>query len=169
MMEESEHDHDEGSETTESQPLRSSAGISDSGKMSPHVIEGIVKKGILSKRGRKKIFHPWVLRTIVLDNRNVLTYLDGKTLKGTVNLEGTTVSLVPPEKANGRQFAFEISSISNTRALQTTTLMLAASSLKEAEDWVEAIVSLTAKHVSSKGNVHYESLEVSIYQKYNFI
>jgi hypothetical protein len=121
---------------------------------------GIVKKGFLTKKGRKRIFRPWVLRTIVLDDRRVLSYYDGRTLKGTVLLEGTTTTLIPPEKADGKHYAFEITDISNKKALQTSNLILAASCEHEADEWVEAISSLAKKQPSSKANFQYESFEV---------
>jgi hypothetical protein len=134
---------------------------------------GIVKKGFLTKKGRKRIFRPWVLRTIILDDRNILSYYDGRTLKGTVLLEGTTTTLIPPDKADGKHYAFEITNISNKKALQTSNLILAASSEHEADEWVEAIFSLAKKQPSSKANFQYESFEVSygfcIFPLYSFI
>jgi hypothetical protein len=167
MMEESagqDHDHDDDdmSESTDNNGGNGENGkLSDSQKNPPLQAEGIVKKGILSKKGRKKIFRPWVLRTIVLDNRNILSYFDGRTLKGTVNLHGTTTTPLPPDKADGRSYAFEVSHISKHGALQGSSLILAASSAGEAEEWVNAINSLTRKHDTSTSTFQYESLEVS--------
>lgn len=160
-MEEISQEHDSES-TAEHQPLRSSGGKSDNLKGPISLAyEGIVKKGMLAKKGRKRIFRPWALRTIILDNRNILSYYDGRTLKGSLNLEGTNVTLIPPEKADGRSFAFEVSNISNTKTIQSNNLILAAGSQAEAEEWVDAIISLTRKHFSAKSTSQYESLEVS--------
>eukprot|EP01040_Poterioochromonas_malhamensis_P004815 gene4815-5169_t len=161
MMEESEHDgriSELPSEIrSESRAIRKS---SSTGKLSDYSnMGGIIKKGILSKRGRKKIFRPWVLRTIVLDDRNMLSYYDGRTLKGSFSLEGTSTAFVPPERADGRLFAFEITNIQHTGALQSNSLLLAAGSQPEAEEWIEAIISLMRKHVSMKVNIQYESFD----------
>ena len=124
--------------------------------------QGVVKKGILSKRGRKMIFRPWVLRTVILDDQNNLSYYDGNTLKGSVSLEGTTTTLVPTEKADGRKFAFEITNISQVGPLQTHSLLLAAGSQAEAEEWVDVISTTMRKnHFSSKTAFQYESFDVS--------
>jgi hypothetical protein len=126
--------------------------------------QGVVKKGILSKRGRKMLFRPWVLRTVILDDQNNLSYYDGNTLKGIVNLEGTTTTIVPTDKADGRKFAFEITNIAQVGPLQTHSLLLAAGSQAEAEEWVDVISTTMRKnHFSSKKTAfQYESFDVSI-------
>lgn len=163
MMEEIETMNDNSEHTADQSAVRGSGKLSDCSKgggPSLHY-EGIIKKGILNKKGRKKIFRPWVLRTIVLDDRHMLSYYDGTTLKGCINLIGTSTNLVPPEKADGRNFAFEITNISTTRTFQRNSLLLAASSQAEADEWVNAIISMMQKHDSAKVNFEYESFEVS--------
>jgi hypothetical protein len=98
-----------------------------------------VKKAILSKKGMGKLIRPWVLRTIVLDRNNKLLYYDGKQLKGELLLEGATARHIDSDMADGRPFAFEVSGLGGTKKHQNSSLILAASCINDANDWVEAL------------------------------
>ena len=98
-----------------------------------------LKKGILLKKGRNKIFRPWVLRTVVLESANRLLYFDGSKLRGEVHLDGTTINPVPKEQADGKPHAFEISNIATAKRTQLGSLLLAASSVQEASEWINAL------------------------------
>ena len=120
----------------------------------------IVKRGILSKRGRNKLYHPWTLRTIIVDDRANLYYYDGKALKGEIDLKGAIIQIVKADAAEGHQFAFEISNITSKNALQSASLILASSSKSEADEWVDVLSALARVTSSTKINFAYESFDV---------
>lgn len=121
----------------------------------------IIKGGILAKRGRGQFIKPWSLRTIIIDQNKQLFYYDREVLKGNVDLEGTTIRYLPPTEADGRENAFEIMNISNVKATQDRSLILAATSLKEAEEWVDVLMNSATVSSSSKiFMAEYESLQV---------
>lgn len=123
-------------------------------------LTSIVKKGILSKKSRSKYLSgPWVLRTVILDSANKLSYYDGKTLKGEINLAGTMVNHMTQDTADGRVFPFQITNISAVKRSQTTSLMLAAGSFQEADEWV-AILSKASAGSTSTGAAGYITFEV---------
>lgn len=105
---------------------------------------GYIKTGILLKKGMGKMMRPWALRTIVLFRGARLCYYDGnitnkENLKGDLSLVGASVHFVTPEKAEGRENAFQIINIPNVKSHQNNILLLSASSQDEAQDWVEAL------------------------------
>lgn len=106
---------------------------------SPSPSPSYIKKAILSKKGMGKLIRPWVLRTIVLDRSNKLSYYDGKQLKGELSLEGATARHIDSDLSDGRQFAFEVSGLGGTKKHQNNSLILAASCINEANDWVEVL------------------------------
>lgn len=64
----------------------------------------------LSKKGRGKGFsltRPWTIRTFKLKGQT-LEYWDRETMKGTVDLKGSATSIIPDAEADGREFAFAI-------------------------------------------------------------
>lgn len=120
----------------------------------------IVKKGILTKRSRSKYLSgPWTLRTFILDSNSTLSYYDGKTFKGEVALAGTSVNHVAQDAADGRTFPFQISNISSVKRTQGTTLLLAAGSFQEADDWVRCLAHAAAGSTST-GAAGYITFEV---------
>ena len=126
----------------------------------PRRTSRIIKKGILSKKGRSKFMSgPWALRTLVLDSDNKLSYYDGKTLKGEVILAGTMVNHVTQDVADGKAFPFQISNISQVKTSQSTSLLLAAGSFQEADDWVTCL-SKAAVGSTSTGAAGYITFEV---------
>lgn len=120
----------------------------------------IIKRGILNKKGRRKLFRPWTLRTIIIDDQDKLLYFKGSVLKGEVMLKDIHVRHLPPEKADGKKFAFEISNIPSDSPLRSDSLLLAAATEAEAADWVDIISSIVFKKSSSKTNFEYESFQV---------
>ena len=102
---------------------------------------------------------PWALRTLVLDSDNKLSYYDGKTLKGEVILAGTMVNHVTQDVADGKAFPFQISNISQVKTSQSTSLLLAAGSFQEADDWVTCL-SKAAVGSTSTGAAGYITFEV---------
>ena len=111
-------------------------GVSEN---APTIPAQVIKQSILQKRGRSQLYQPWVLRTIVLDSNYCLSYLDGENLKGIFSLKDTTVNLLTPEQANGRQFSFEICNISTSKVSQQNSLVLAAASGAELKSWMAAL------------------------------
>eukprot|EP00981_Chlorochromonas_danica_P013044 scaffold5723_cov176-Ochromonas_danica.AAC.1 len=112
----------------------------------------IVKRGFLSKKARAKFIRPWALRSVVLDDRFHLFYYDRDQLKGVINLIGTGIRHVPPEQADNRHFAFEITNINDiktTKHHKASSLLLSAGSQQEADDWVETIHLILRKVNSS--------------------
>jgi hypothetical protein len=143
------------------EPLENSSLHSASNRTSNTSNSGgnIVLSGILSKRGRNKLYHPWVLRSVTIDDQSTLRYYDGKTLKGIVSLTGCAVE--PFAAADGRNFAFEIKNISVEKSFQESSLMLAASSSAEQQLWIQTINQYSQRLLQSKANFAYESFDVS--------
>lgn len=126
----------------------------------PKKTSKVVKKGILSKKSRSKyISGPWTLRTVILDSDNTLSYYDGRVLKGEVLLAGTMVNHVTQDVADGNTFPFQISNISLVKRSQTSSLLLAAGSFQEADDWVTQL-SKAAVGSTSTGAAGYVTFEV---------
>jgi hypothetical protein len=65
----------------------------------------------LEKKSRGRTFSSilasWATRTVIL-RYQVMEYFNGSELKGSIFIGGATVALVPPEEADGRQFAFSV-------------------------------------------------------------
>lgn len=120
----------------------------------------VVKKGLLNKKGRKKIFRPWAFRTVVIDNQDHLYYYDGSVLKGEILLKDVKVRHILPEKADGKRFAFEIFNIPMDSPLRCDSLILASASEADAADWVDTITSIVHRKNTAKTNFEYESFEV---------
>lgn len=125
-----------------------------------------VLRGILSKKGRNKLYQPWAIRTVILDDESTLRYFDGQSLRGEVDVVGCFLRTLTPDQADGRSHAFEIANISEKGALKSSSLILAASSALEAQAWMDALI--TASHQTKKkieptarSNYSYESLDVS--------
>lgn len=128
----------------------------------------IVLKGILSKRSRNLFIRgPWALRTVLLYSNNKFFYFNGKVLKGEVSLAGTEVSFVSPELADGRNYAFQIANIKTEKRVQSSTLIFAAGSQQEAEDWVYNL-SAAVKSLDTLSKTAYITFEVSI-KSYNLL
>jgi hypothetical protein len=126
-----------------------------------HLGVEILKKGILSKKSRNMfIAGPWALRTIYLNADNTLHYYDGKTLKGVVNMTGTVVNHIKNPSGDAGSYAFEISNISSVKRGQMNSLMLAAGSFQEAEDWVAALTKASLGSNLNSAGLSYVTFEV---------
>lgn len=119
-----------------------------------------LKKGILSKKGMGLVIKPWVLRTVVLGHDGKLVYYDGNVLKGELQLHGATISYVDPSAADGRANAFQIANVFDIKKQQKATLLLAASSKPETDEWVTAITQVLSTTTGDVGNVLHGSTEV---------
>jgi hypothetical protein len=122
-----------------------------------------IRRGILLKRARSKLFTPWYLRTVVVTDRNKLFYFDDTKLKGVVSLRDAVVRVLPPEEAGGKPFGFEIGNIPTQRRSQENRLILVAGSDQERNEWFSAL-SAAAHAQSTRGrgdSVEYESFGVS--------
>lgn len=147
----------------------SDAGSSDSGKngvdTSPPVKSlapgSIIKQGILLKKGRNKIYHPWVLRSFTLDDQSILRYYDGRKLRGQISLTNAVIEHVLPSRADKKSYAFEIGNIITDSALQKSSMLLVASSEFEMNDWIQALRLGANKPTVTKGALSYESFDVS--------
>ncbi len=123
----------------------------------------VVKKGLLNKKGRKKFFRPWAFRTVVIDNHYHLFYYDGSILKGDILLKDVKVRHLPPEKADGKRFAFEIFNIPSDSPLRSDSLVLASATEADAADWVDTITWILYRKNAAKANFEYESFEVRFF------
>ncbi len=120
-----------------------------------------IKSGFLSKKGRANFIRPWSLRKIIIDDQYRLFYYDRNLLKGVVPLHGAGVRHVSVEKSNNRSFTFEIHNINDTKSTRKKkSLLLAAGSQAEANEWVETIKLLLQQLIQTK-NIKYESFEVT--------
>jgi len=145
----------------------SDAGSSDSGKHGMGTLSlpksttsgSVIKQGILLKKGRNKIYHPWVLRTFILDDQSILRYYDGRKLRDQISLTNAVVETVPPNRADRRSYAFEIGNIITDSALQKSSILLVASSEFEMNDWIQALRLGANKPTVTKGALPYESFD----------
>lgn len=128
-------------------------GISSSGT-------DVVKRGILLKRGRGKVYHPWQLRTVIIRSDYKLYYFEQEILKGTITLEGTKVCAIDTETAGNRPYGFEISNIPHTVTCKVNSLILVAGSEVERDDWIHAI-ELAARFAAKSVDTSYTSFGVS--------
>jgi hypothetical protein len=137
--------------------------MSNNGSTSGSVDYGnIVKKGILLKRGRNSLYHPWYLRTVVITDKNKLMYYDNDKLKGMVSLIGCVIRMIPPSEIGGKPFGFEIAGIAQQKASQENRLILVAGSENEVLEWMEALEVAHRMYASTvKTTFEYESLGVS--------
>ena len=130
----------------------------DRDKFDRPVSNNVIKQGSLLKKGMGFLYRPWRIRTIIIDKKNNLQYFDGPNLKGQFCLEGKNIKHLSPEQADGKKFAFEILNISNKQH----SLILAASSEQEADDWVDCMIKATNSTISFYRNAEYSSLLVLI-------
>lgn len=123
----------------------------------------VVKTGFLSKKARAKFIRPWTLRNIILDEHCRLFYYDRDVLKGVVSLLGTGVRRLDPAAADGRPFAFEIVNINDLKSSRNkcSSLVLAAGSQREADEWIEAIHSMTRLANRTNQTTEYQTFAVS--------
>lgn len=109
------------------------------------------KKGFLAKKGMGNFFRPWTIRQVVLDVNQVLSYYDEKNvLKGDIKLAGASVRTLSPPQADGREFAFEIFDIPETKRTQGQSLILAASYAAERTDWVRCLESACTSNLRQR-------------------
>lgn len=76
------------------------------------------------------------------------------------------IKRLPSSEADGRNYAFEISGILSSGSGKSDTLILAASSEFEADDWINAISSINQQleennQQNNKEDHVYQSFEVS--------
>ncbi len=121
-----------------------------------------VKRGILLKRGRNSLYHPWYLRTVIITDKNNLLYYDNDKMKGAVSLIGSTIRMVPPSEIGGKPYAFEISNIGQQKTSQENRLILVAGSENEVLEWMDALETAHRLYASTvKATYQYASLGVS--------
>jgi hypothetical protein len=85
----------------------------------------------------------------VLDSsRGKLTYMDGNTVKGEINLAGVHVIKLDPREADGHENAFKIMNIQDDLATRVNELVLSAGSEPEVDDWMRAI-KLASRPIST--------------------
>ena len=95
------------------------------------------KRGYLLKKGMGKLYKPWSLRHFILEVNQVLTYFADEEMKGMLTLDGASVRELSPDRADGKQYAFEIYNlnIAKLSKFKSPNILLAASSKKERDDW----------------------------------
>lgn len=82
------------------------------------------------------IWRPWHTRRFVLSDDLKLSYYDDKnSLKGTLTLTAAKVRKIPPESAEGRDFAFEVYNLAGDNK-KKNSLIVKAVDAAEVESWI---------------------------------
>ncbi len=121
----------------------------------------IFKKGIVLKRGRNRLYHPWYLNSVVVTDQNLLLYFDGETLKGKVSLQGTSVRILSPQEITGKPYGLEISNVPSKKMLKEDRIVFVVGSEHEATEWLNAFETAQRMYMS-RSTTKYESFGVSL-------
>lgn len=99
----------------------------------------VYKQGNLQKLGRGRglvsaiMGKKWAERSFKLFEDFRMQYCDGDVLRGEFPVDNARVEAVEGEKAEGKEFAFEITT------KESEKILLAASSVEERNDWIKAV------------------------------
>jgi hypothetical protein len=121
---------------------------------------GVVKKGIVLKRGRNRFYHPWYLNSLVITDQNMMLYYDGESLRGKVSLHGAIVRMLSHQEIKGKPYGLEISKIPLKQVLKEDRIFFVVGSELEANEWMNAF-ELAQRMYMSRSSSKYESFGVS--------